>query len=119
MREATRIGELNGRWAALLKATLVAVPVITSLFIASFIPWAVWVTGNIYTSQRSTEILQQITSDLNALDARIDVLPSQEWKERVLGLENEAKLNREDHSQIKIGLEQIKAAVGVHTNDQQ
>ena len=30
----TRIGDMNGRWAMLLKVTLVGIPCLTSLFLA-------------------------------------------------------------------------------------
>ena len=80
---AQRIGELNGRWAILLKVTLVAVPAFTTLMLASFLPWAVWVTGNIYRSQ--------------------------DHKNRIVLTESEMKQNSVDHTQIKVMLGGIQA----------
>ena len=108
----TNIGELNGRWAVLLKFCLVGVPLIVSIFMASFLPWAVWVTGNIYTSRQTAEIVQQISSDMKAVEDRFDDLPPAEWRDRIRVLENESRQNQKDHAAILIGLEQIKVAVG-------
>jgi len=107
-----RIGELNGRWAMLLKVTLVGIPCLTSLFLASFIPWAVWVTGNIYTSRQIVEVVRTMQSESKAIDTRIDNLPPEEWKARIRVLEEDGKQNLKDHQTIIISLEQIKTAVG-------
>ena len=108
----TRIGEMNGRWAMLLKVTLVSIPCLTSLFLASFIPWAVWVTGNIYTSRQIVEVVRTMQTEAKASDIRIDNLPPEEWKARIRVLEDDSKQNLKDHQMIIISLEQIKTAVG-------
>ena len=108
----TRIGELNGRWAMLLKVTLVGIPCLTSLFLASFVPWAVWVTGNIYTSRQIVEMVHTMQAESKAVDIRIDNLPPEEWKARIRVLEEDGKQNLKDHQTIIISLEQIKTAVG-------
>ena len=104
----TRIGELNGRWAILLKVTLVAIPCITTLFIASFLPWAVWVTGNIYTSRQTAEIVGSMESKVENLNTAVQNLPPPEWKARTIKLEEAAIENREAHAEIKVVLEQNK-----------
>jgi hypothetical protein len=108
----SRIGELNGRWALLLKITLIVVPFITTLVTAAFIPWAVWVTGNIYTSRQTSEMMTQLIADSKAVNIRIDSLPPEEWKARIRVLEDDSRQNLKDHQVIIISLEQIKAAVG-------
>jgi hypothetical protein len=108
----TRIGELNGRWAMLLKFTLVAIPCITSLFLASFLPWAIWVTGNIYTSRQIVEVVQTMKSDLAAINKTVSNLPPPEWKARTIKLEDAAIENRESHAEIKVVLEQNKITLG-------
>ena len=102
----TRIGELNGRWAALLKITLVAVPLFTSIALASFLPWAVWVTGNIYTSRQTAEIVGSMESKVDNLNTTVQNLPPPEWKARTIKLEEAAIDNREAHAEIKVTLEQ-------------
>ena len=108
----TRIGDMNGRWAMLLKVTLVGIPCLTSLFLASFIPWAVWVTGNIYTSRQIVEVVRTMQLEAKTIDTRIDNLPPEEWKARIRVLEDDSKQNLKDHQMIIISLEQIKTAVG-------
>ena len=108
----TRIGEMNGRWAMLLKVTLVGIPCLTSLFLTSFLPWAIWVTGNIYTSREIVEVVRTMQMEAKAIDIRIDNLPPEEWKARIRVLEEDGKQNLKDHQTIIISLEQIKAAVG-------
>jgi hypothetical protein len=107
----TRIGELNGRWAILLKVTLVAIPCITSLFLASFLPWAIWVTGNIYTSCQLVGVVQAMKADMQSLDTTVDNLPPPEWKARTIKLEEAAIENREAHAEIKVILEQTKVVL--------
>ena len=109
----TRIGELNGRWALLLKSTLIVIPVLTTLVTAAFLPWSVWVTSSIYASQDNTELIERLMQEAKAVDIRIDNLPPEEWKARIRVLEEDSKQNLKDHQVIIISLEQIKAAVGV------
>ena len=108
----TRIGEMNGRWALLLKATLVVIPVLTTIATAAFLPWAVWVTSSLYAVQHNSELINQMLAEAKAVDIRIDNLPPEEWKARIRILEDDGKQNLKDHQVIIISLEQIKTAVG-------
>lgn len=108
-----RIGELNGKWAMLLKATLVFVPVLTTVVTAAFLPWAVWVTSNIYTSQAVVLELNKITSRVESMDREIRNLPPQEWRTRIIELEDANVVNREDHAIIKTTLAQIAQKLDV------
>lgn len=105
------IGELNGRWALLLKVTLVTIPVLTTLVTASFLPWAVWVTTNVYTAQQTSNIVAKVADDLDVMDTRIDNLPPAEWRQRITKLEDASLENRDDHTQIKVALAEIKSDV--------
>jgi hypothetical protein len=96
----------------LLKATLIAVPCLTSLFIASFLPWAIWVTGNIYTSQQVAEVVSELKIDADAIHVTVENLPPTEWKNRTVKLEEAAMENRESHAEIKVVLEQNKITLG-------
>jgi hypothetical protein len=108
-----RIGELNGRWALLLKVTLVAVPVLTTIVVAVFMPWSVWVTDGVYSSRATEQIVVRLSGECVEMKTVIESLPPLEWKERIRELEADSKQNFKDHSSILISLEQIKAAVGV------
>ena len=112
-----RIGELNGRWALLLKTTVVVIPILTALVTAAFLPWSVWVTSNIYTMQNTTAVIDDLVKEAKAVDIRIDALPPDEWRARIRVLEDDAKQNQKDHQVIIVSLEQIKGAVGVKPND--
>jgi len=103
-----RIGEVEGRWTFLLKCTLVVIPFLTSLG-----TWAVWVTGNVYTSRQTTELVEKLSREIREQDVKFGTLPPEEWKERIRALERDGKQNLADHASILISLEQIKSAVGV------
>ena len=107
----TRIGEMNGRWAMLLKVTLVGIPCLTSLFLASFIPWAVWVTGNIYTSRQIVEVVRSMQAETSAMHETVGNLPPPEWKARILKLEDAAIENKEAHAEIKVILAENRIAL--------
>ena len=118
-----RIGEMNGRWALLFKFLLVMVP--------CSIPLLVWLTSSAWASNdhiaREHEAKCQIEvlikthaadmavlrQEIKEIDRRIDELPPLEWKERIKALELDSRQNREDHATIMIGIEQIKAKLGV------
>ena len=106
---AQRIGELNGRWAILLKVTLVAVPAFTTLMLASFLPWAVWVTGNIYQVQGHSGQIILMMDSLQSINTKVSDLPPEEWKARIKITEMEMKQNNIDHTQIKVMLGGIQA----------
>jgi hypothetical protein len=107
-----RIGELNGRWAFLLKITLVAIPTVTTIVTAFFLPWAVWVTNGTYASFATEQAVVRLSGECVEVQDIVRDLPPPEWKERIRNLEDEGKQNFKDHSNIMISLEQIKAAVG-------
>lgn len=107
-----RIGELNGRWALLLKITLVAIPTLTTIVTAFFMPWAIWVTNGTYASFATEQTVVRLSGECVEIQGTIRDLPPAEWKERIRTLEDDSKQNFKDHSSILIGLEQIKAAVG-------
>lgn len=131
MTAPRKIGEMNGRWAALFKVVLVVVPTVNALFI----PWAVWVTTNVWRSQdhmvhadelhmqieklitSHTRDMEVVRQELKEVDRRMDELPSAVWREKIATLELDMKQNASDHTQIKVALEQIKAKLGIPPND--
>lgn len=78
---------IDGAWAVLLRICLVAIPVMGTVCTAVAIPWVRWVTDSCYIQSRN--------------------------EERIVVLEADARTNIQDHARILIGLEQIKAKLGV------
>lgn len=107
------IGELNGPWALLLKITLVCIPVFGTAFTAVAIPWVRWQTETAYRSEETRIIVDELAESMTSINRRFADLPPPEWKDRVKLLETDARQNLQDHSDIKISLEQIKAKLGV------
>ena len=103
------IGQLNGPWALLLKIVLVLVPIIATCSI----PWIQWQTKEGYASEETRIIVTRLVESVEAINEKFAELPPPEWKERVKILEMDARRNLEDHSDIKVSLEQIKAKLGV------
>lgn len=110
------IGELNGKWALLLKATLICIPVLTTISLASFLPWSVWVTGNVYTACHTLTLVNRNSEDLKDIHSRIEQLPPKDWRDRIVVLENGLLQNNKDHVNILISLEQIKSKLQVKDN---
>jgi low affinity Fe/Cu permease len=79
-----KIGELNGPWAVLLRLALGSYPLVVS--------WCIWITvqefedkafrerGNTFTATDAA-ILE------NRLNEKIAESPSQDWKNRIVGIE--------------------------------
>lgn len=107
------IGELNGRWAFLLKLTLVLVPGLCGIFCAVAVPWVRWITATSYAAEDHLEEVVLMREELDTLDARIRQLPTAEWCDRIRMLEDQMRSNIEDHARIMISLEQIKGKLGV------
>ena len=105
------VGEIEGRWAFLLKVTLIVMPFLATIVTAAFIPWSVWVTGNIYMSRQTAELVLKLTLDAQQMELKFQQLPPEEWRERIRALEEDGKQNFRDHQAILITLEQIKSAV--------
>lgn len=108
-----KIGELNGKWAALFKAVLFSlVFVIPTLF-----TWMIWVTTHVYASQYHIENTVDIEDRIVELEktdaARSDVMRKIEKMEQQLySLENSVipnldKQNSTEHAKILTTLELI------------
>ena len=67
------IGQLNGRWAAMLKVTLATYPII----LAAAITWSVWVTCNIFELRAFAQQGPRWT----AQDAELQTAIIKEWTE--------------------------------------
>ena len=67
------IGQLNGRWAAMLKVALATYPII----LAAAITWSVWVTANIFELRAFAQQGPRWT----AKDAEIQTAVVKEWVE--------------------------------------
>ena len=98
----TRIGELNGRWALLIKVMLATYPIVVSGQLA----WATWVTSNVFHLQPDkprytfADAERQHAQMWRAFDARMDALPPDDWRDRILSTERQ--LRTIEANQIKI-----------------
>lgn len=119
-----KIGELNGRWAALFKLVLFIVVV----SVPTAITWMLWVTSNIYASQyhiercdnyeqrlidlEKTDVSRaDLSRQMQVLSDKIETFPNAEWKRRVEFLEQKIetlaiktneldKVNSTEHTHI-------------------
>lgn len=107
------IGELNGRWAFLLKLTLVLIPGACGIFCAVTIPWVKWVNDACYSIEAHEADYGALTQDLHNLEDLVTRLPSTEWVDRIKTLEEQMRRNSDEHARIMVGLEQIKTKLGV------
>lgn len=82
---------IDGAWAVLLRICLIAIPVMGTVITAVAVPWVRWQTETAYKQDT--------------------------YEDRIVILEADARTNIQDHSRMLIGLEQIKARLGVHDPD--
>lgn len=123
MNQPKRIGELNGKWAFLFKTFLTIFPFLILLLI-----WLVnsaWAANeHISRQSETTDQIEKILAAHNAdmqflrdeikeLNARINDMPSQVWRDKITCLEIDMKQNNADHADIKVSLAGIAAKLGV------
>jgi len=87
-----KIGDLNGKWAVMLKMTVLATTVVSPLIIA----WAVWVTSNIFA-------VQHHLLDTNTFRKRIVDLEKQDTLTH-----NEIKVSQEDYVELKTDVKKLQ-----------
>jgi len=115
-----KIGELNGKWAFMLKVVLM----LLFVSIPTFFAWGTWVTTSIFEQSTSIQRLQDKTGTLPPITGCI---PSEDWRRRIELMETKSDLlsnytasvdkqNAEDHSRILILLENIKTKVEMLTD---
>jgi hypothetical protein len=132
-----KVGELNGRWAALFKITLVLI----ILGVPTFFAWATWITNETFASkyhriqtenfedrinclEKDVQVLSRIDLELAKISTKIENLPPPDWRRRIELLEisqndeqkrllENNKENQDQHSRILILLEGLKTTVEV------
>lgn len=116
------IGAMNGKWAFLLKLVLITTPAAWAIFVTVDLPWRVWVTKATFAQGTHAEAAARLTEklekyidarerDYRILENRIDDLPPEPWRERILQLEDWERENRVDHADIKVSLEGMRMAL--------
>jgi len=114
-----KIGELNGKWAFMLKVVLM----LLFVSIPTFFAWGTWVTTSIFEQNTLIQRLQDKTTQLPPTGGCV---PTEDWRRRIEMAElqtitisdytrNIDKQNTADHSQILILLEGIKTKVEMLT----
>lgn len=95
------IGELNGRWAFLLKVTLVLIPSVFTLVGLIAVPWVQWVTETTYAVEAHFIEAEKCAEDV---------------QKQIDDVESRLRQNNSDHTDIKLSLEQIKGKLGIEGN---
>lgn len=110
MAKAT-IGEMNGRWAMVLKMSLIIFPI----FVSFGTGWATWATREImstsytmFTSEDAKSLEVKMHSEIDELSNRIHGMPPDEWRIRVMNLEEDGKESIRQNSKILVELDHIK-----------
>jgi hypothetical protein len=112
-KSENKIGELNGKWAFMLKVVLM----LLFVSIPTFFAWGTWVTTSIFEQNTAIQRLQDKTTQL----------PPEDWRRRIEMVEiqtittsdytrNIDKQNSENHAKILILLENIKTKVEMMTS---
>jgi len=110
---------LEGKWGFLFKAVLITTPAFWAIFVTVDLPWRIWVTRATFETQqhldssaklsdRVEKALDKHDRDWREMDRRIENLPPDEWKKRILALEDWERENKADHAKIIVQLETIK-----------
>ena len=117
--KAEKIGDLNGWWGMWFKLALATYPFLMM--------WATWVTyetmsnqyfrlsGELFTRSAASQLRSEIKDDMRGevrmvneslarLDTRIDSLPPDEWRARIVQVEREVQL-------LKVSLAEIKSDI--------
>ena len=110
MATAKTIGMMNGRWAWLFKVALICIPLLIAL--------ECWQTRSIFLLQGDVKEIVHLhdaiaanTEAIRANSEAIRTLPPQDWRERIKQLEADMRQNNTDHTEIKLLLSEIRAAV--------
>ena len=133
-------GAIVGAWAVAFKIYMIGAPVCIFLVTAIALPWVRWITENQFdrelrltTSQatldRFGESLLAVTTEMKevrvteaaavaALNAKISTMPPQEWRERIIALENNADDEADAMQRVLLDLELIKFKLGIGKVDE-
>lgn len=123
-KKASNIGDMNGKWGFLFRVILVTTPAFWAIFVTVDLPWRVWVTRSIYhvseendalagIDAKLTDIVAAHAKDFREIDARLENLPPQAWKDRIQKLEDWERENKADHLKILVALEAIKTRLSI------
>lgn len=132
-----KVGELNGKWAALFKMVLVLVV----LIIPTFFAWATWVTNETFATkyhrlqtddfenrisdlESNIKLLNRVELELSRIFNKIDSWPTEDWRRRIDILETNQteasnkldysnQKNQDEHNKILVLLEGIKTTVDI------
>jgi hypothetical protein len=87
-----KIGDLNGKWAVMLKVAVLTGTVVAPLILA----WAIWVTSNIFAAQHHFIDTEDFRSRIHIMEGELRVTP-----EKIENLE-------EDYIELKTDVKQLK-----------
>ena len=98
----------------ILKSLLYAVPTFMGLLITVLVPLVVWLIQNAYMAQSTALLVREMAVDMKEQRVIIRDLPPEEWKIRIVRLEESERQNVSAHTAILVSLEQIKAGMGIN-----
>jgi len=117
---AKGIGELNGKWSILFRVLLIVVPLYCTFFTA----WAIWVTSETFANREfrlrggrftisdgkdsDSRHKAYVDAKVAALQATIVALPPQDWRNRILGIENKQDAIHDNQIRILSKLEHLQ-----------
>ena len=87
-----KIGDLNGKWAVMLKMAVLTSTIVAPLILA----WAVWVTSSIFSTQHHIEDTENFRSRIVDIEGQLRVTP-----EKIQDLEEDYKELKGDESKLK------------------
>jgi hypothetical protein len=108
-----KLADVHGKWTVLLKITAILIPAATAMVCVVLIPWAIWVTNSIFKMERDHVAYQAIVEDIREMKGIVAALPPDDWRRRIQLLEDLARTNVADHTDIKIDLVKIKTALKI------
>lgn len=132
------IGTMNGWWAMLFKAYLIGSPIFAFILTVVIIPWGKWQTDQQYEDiayrKETTTAMTQVHDslaliateikelradhkrDVDSLDQKIANLPHEEWKRRIVLLEDHVEKTNATINSVLIAIEQVKFKLGIPNN---
>lgn len=105
-----KIGDLNGKWAVMLKLVVLAATVLSPLILS----WTVWVTSNIYSTKHHMIDTEDFRARIVEIEKAATITPSQindikkDADELKTDVKTVRKENAEEHQGILVELGKIQ-----------
>lgn len=93
-----KIGDLNGKWAVMLKMTILTSTVVAPLILA----WVIWVTSNIFATQHHIADTTSFRERIVEVEAEVREIENiqEDYKELKTDVKQSKELNTKEHRDI-------------------